>query len=139
LLAHLHEEAEQFTEIKKEVGRPKRKEADKKQLVNLLTVADRKGNFLQNLLIQSICHQDLIKQWLDKALSRLSHELASVSQAMTEIRDIVEVGESAKESLFLYLSSNLPVLQAKFPALKMNIKQTKVDFAQLQQIRDGSR
>ncbi len=57
-----------------------------------------------------MCHQELVKEWIWKVHSRLTEELTSLSVALGEIKDIVGVGESGKESLYCYLSNNLAVL-----------------------------
>lgn len=57
-----------------------------------------------------MCHQELVKEWIWKVHSRLTEELTSISVALGEIKDIVGVGESGKESLYYYLSNNLAVL-----------------------------
>jgi hypothetical protein len=49
-------------------------------------------NFIENLLIQNICHQQTIKQWIEKVHNKISDEVSSISKTMTEIRDIVAVG-----------------------------------------------
>ena len=47
---------------------------------------------------------------------------------MTEIKDIVQMGESAKESLFFYLSTNLPLLETRFPSIRADLKEIKVNY-----------
>lgn len=49
-----------------------------------------------------------------------------------EIKNIVLVGETAKDSLYFYLSSNIPLLEARFPSLKLSLKEIKTSFSEIQ-------
>ena len=98
------------------------------KLASALRLSQQRANFTQNLLIQNLCHTQLVRQWVDKAHSRLSEQLDSISLALGEVREIVAVGEAAKESLFLYLHSNLPQLEARFPNLKLTLRQVRTDL-----------
>lgn len=44
-----------------------------------------------------------IRNWLDKSIAKLNAELQTVGKIFSEIKDIVELGPTAKESLYLYL------------------------------------
>ena len=115
--------------FKTEVEKPKRKQtADKNKLTNFLKIFEKKCNFTSAMLMQAICHQQTIRQWIDRNMARVGEQVGEIAKVMAEIKDIVQVGESAKESLFFYLSTNLPLLDIKFPNLKANIKEIKVSY-----------
>lgn len=70
----------------------------------------------------------LTKEWLEKVHTQVNQELSSLSKALGEIRDIVAVGESAKDSLYYYLSNNLEAILPKLPTIKHSLKQIRADF-----------
>ena len=77
---------------------------------NIIKMYERRCSMTESILVQNICHQQIVKQWMEKAHARVGEELASITKTIGEIKDIVEVGESAKESLYFYLANNIPSL-----------------------------
>lgn len=54
-------------------------------------------------------------------MSKLLESVKDINKTIVEIKDIVELGESGKESLLFFMQTNIDKLTTKFPNLSLKI------------------
>lgn len=70
----------------------------------------------------------MLREWMEKAHGRVSEQIGSLVKTLGEVKTIVELGSAGRDSLLLFLQQNLPLLEAKFPELKVALRNCVANF-----------